>query len=183
MGKFVFSTSFHYKISSICKRKMPQIDPELSKTFKVFVVLDAISVQFPKDFVLSSNKINSTTKERAMNYIFEENVAAVCFKYTSEWLQRSRKNSTAEFCATWILFESICCQTVGKRSSKKTELVIQNAFKGIFADFGWKIAQIDRKCRKCRKYRKFCQFLTFSVNFSVRLENFDKIKTSKSARW
>ena len=67
MGKFVVSVSFRHKIILICKRKMPQIDPEMSKKI---VDLDATSVQFPRDFVLSSNTINSTTNEQAMQYNF-----------------------------------------------------------------------------------------------------------------
>ena len=61
---------------------MPQIDPELSQNFEAFVVFDAIFVLFPRDFVPSSNTINSTTKERALHDIFEENVAAFRFKNT-----------------------------------------------------------------------------------------------------
>ena len=49
---------------------MPQIDPELSKILTFFVILDAISVQFPRDFVLGSNTINTMASERAMQYIF-----------------------------------------------------------------------------------------------------------------
>ena len=49
---------------------MPRIEPETSKKFEVFVVFDAISVHFLNDFVLGSNTINSTTKERILHYKF-----------------------------------------------------------------------------------------------------------------
>ena len=49
---------------------MPHIDPEYVEQFEVFVVFDAISVQLSRDFVPSSNTINSTTKEQGMHYIF-----------------------------------------------------------------------------------------------------------------
>ena len=37
--------------------------------FEVFVVSDAFSVHSPKDFVLCSCTINSTTKKRGLHYI------------------------------------------------------------------------------------------------------------------
>ena len=39
------------------------------QNFNVFDDFDAISVNFWRDFVLSSNTINSTATERAMHYI------------------------------------------------------------------------------------------------------------------
>ena len=70
MGKLVVSGRFRLEISSIGKRKLPQIDPEYVEHFEVFVVFDTIFVQFLRDSVLSSNTINSTTKKRAMHYNF-----------------------------------------------------------------------------------------------------------------
>ena len=98
---------------------MPQIDPELSE--KVFVVLDALFVQFPRDFVLKTNTIKSTTKNELCIRNFEENVAAFCFKNTSKM---TRKVSTLRFCATCVLLKSFWSQNVGKPSTK-TELIIQ----------------------------------------------------------
>ena len=82
VGKLVVSVSFRYEISSIRKRKGPQIDLRC-QNFEVFVVFDAISVDFPKDFVLSS-AIHSTTKKRAMQCFLEENITVFCFTNTSE---------------------------------------------------------------------------------------------------
>ena len=59
MGKLAVPVSFHHYISSICRRKMPQIDPEV-KNLNFFFVFDAISIQFPRDFVL--RKIRFTEK-------------------------------------------------------------------------------------------------------------------------
>ena len=53
MGLFVVSVSFRQKISSICERKMHQIDPEIADKLEHFVVLDAISVQYPRDLIIS----------------------------------------------------------------------------------------------------------------------------------
>ena len=77
MGKRVVSVSFRYEISSIRKRKGPQIDLRC-QNFEVFVVFDAISVDFSKDFVLSS-AIHSATEKRAMQCFLEENITVFCF--------------------------------------------------------------------------------------------------------
>ena len=119
MGKLVVSVSFRYEISSIRKRKGPQIDLRC-QNFEVFVVFDAISVDFSKDFVLSS-AIHSTTKKRAMQ-IFLKRILQ-CF--ASQTLQNDSKGVEKFqlcFCATCVLFESFWCQNVSKRSTK-TELI------------------------------------------------------------
>ena len=66
--KNVVSVSFRQQIRSISESKMLKIDLEIDEKFEVFVVFDAISVQFPKVFVNSSKRL--TTKERVMQYIF-----------------------------------------------------------------------------------------------------------------
>ena len=82
VGKLVVSVSFRYEISSNRKRKELQIDLRC-QNFEVFVVFDLISVDFSKDFVLSS-AIHSTTKKRGMHYFLEENITVFCFTNTSE---------------------------------------------------------------------------------------------------
>ena len=52
--------NFRQKKSSICERKFLKLTLKMSK--KVFVVFDAISIQFSKDFVIISNKINNKKK-------------------------------------------------------------------------------------------------------------------------
>ena len=47
---------------------MIQIDPEIVEKFVVFVVFDAISVQFPRFFVEGSNTISN--ERTAMHYFF-----------------------------------------------------------------------------------------------------------------
>ena len=79
MGKLVVLVSFVYKISSIRKRRGPQTDLRC-QNFEVFVVFDAISVDFSKDFILSS----ATTKKRVMQNFLEENITVFCFTNTSE---------------------------------------------------------------------------------------------------
>ena len=65
----------------------------------------------------------------------------------------------------YVFFKSFWSQNVNKRSTM-IELIIQEALEEEFADF-MKMIRIDRK------KLKFCRFLTFSVNFHLRLKNFD----------
>ena len=65
-------------------------------------------------------------------------------RFASKTLQKDSKGvdkfQHLRFCATCVLFEPFWSQNVGKRSTK-TELIIQLAFKGILADFDWRMAQ------------------------------------------
>ena len=69
MGNPVVSVIFRNEVSSILKEEYLKLTC-IVKKFEVFDVVDAISVHFPKDFVVSSNTINSVTQERAMDYNF-----------------------------------------------------------------------------------------------------------------
>ena len=53
MRKIVISVSFRREISSNCKIKLPKIGPEIVEKLEVFVLFDAISVQFPENFLLT----------------------------------------------------------------------------------------------------------------------------------
>ena len=57
--KVFVSVSFRQRIRSISISKMLKIDLELVEKFKDFVVFDAISVQFPWNFVISSITLNN----------------------------------------------------------------------------------------------------------------------------
>ena len=62
---------------------MPQVHPEIVEKIEVFVLSDAISHQFPRAYVISSN----TNKNEKLSYalvFFEENIAAFRFKNTLE---------------------------------------------------------------------------------------------------
>ena len=83
MGQLVVKVRFRQEINSICKGKKHQIDTEIVENLEVFIVFDAISVQFPKEFVIRSNTINNEKPSFAMVFS-EENVAAFCFKNTSK---------------------------------------------------------------------------------------------------
>ena len=171
-GKLVVFVSFRQEKSSI-----------VEKCFKLclkFSFFDAISVEFPRLFVKGSNTINNKKHELCITF-FEENVSALYFKNTSEWLQIVQKNSTSSFLHNLcLLFESFWSQNDGKRSTK-IELILLSAFKEIFADFGWKKDQ--NWMQNLKNVKKFCRVLAFSVNFNLRLEHFGKIKASKSSRW
>ena len=82
MEQLVVSVSFRQKISSFCEREMPQVDNKNVEKIEVFVVFDAISVQFPREFIICFNAINN--KRTRLASIFEEKVAAFCSKTTSE---------------------------------------------------------------------------------------------------
>ena len=66
-GKIVASVSFRQEKNTIRNRKVPENDPENVENLEVFVVFDAISVQFPGGFVLLSNT-KTNTKTRKMSY-------------------------------------------------------------------------------------------------------------------
>ena len=119
MGKLVVSMSFRYKIYSIRKRKGPQSDLRC-QNFEVFVVFDAISVDFSKDSVLSS-AIHSTTKKRAIQCFLEENITVFCFTNPQNDSKGVEKIFHC-FCVTCVLFESFWCQNVSKRSTKTEPL-------------------------------------------------------------
>ena len=79
MGKLVVSVSFCYEISSIRKRKGPQIDLRC-QNFEVFVVFDAISVDFSKDFVLSSQSTQQQ-KNELCNVFFKRTLHVLLHKH------------------------------------------------------------------------------------------------------
>ena len=62
--KNVVSVSFRQQIRSIFESKMLKIDLEIAE---VFVVFDAISVQFPKVFVSSSITLNNERTSYAIH--------------------------------------------------------------------------------------------------------------------
>ena len=78
-GRTYVSASFCYKISSIRKRKGPQIDLRC-QNFEVFVVFDAISVDFSKDFVLSSQSTQQQ-KNELCNVFFKRTLHVLLHKH------------------------------------------------------------------------------------------------------
>ena len=79
MGKLVVSVSFRFEISSIRKRKGPQIDLRC-QNFEVFVVFDAISVDFSEDFVLSSQS-TQRRKNQLCNVFFKRTLHVLLHKH------------------------------------------------------------------------------------------------------
>ena len=79
MGKLVVSVSFRYEISSIRKRKGPQIDLRC-QNLEVLVVFDAISVDFSKDFVLSSQSTQQQ-KNELCNVFFKKTLHVLLHKH------------------------------------------------------------------------------------------------------
>ena len=67
--KDVVSVSFRQQIRLISTSKVLKIDLDVVEKFDDFVVFDAISVQFPKIFVISALTLNNE-RTRAMQYIF-----------------------------------------------------------------------------------------------------------------
>ena len=92
---------------------MPAIDSENVDKYKVF---DAISVQFPRAFVIRSYTVE--TKERKLCSILFEEQAAKTLQNDSELVEKLKKFSIFTFlCDLYVLFESFWCQNVGKRST------------------------------------------------------------------
>ena len=122
---------------------MPQIDPELSIKIcqlKVFLVFDAISVHFPRfRSKFQHSQINNARTSYALHFLKRtlQRFASNALQNDSKAVEKFRY---LRFRANSVLFESFCSQNIGKGSTK-TGLIIQKAFKGILADFGWRLAQ------------------------------------------
>ena len=102
---------------------MPKIDPEFVEKIWSFVV-DAISVQFPSDFAISSNTVNN--KWTRITIVFGENVAAFASKTVqndSKWIELFHLFFFVFF-AICVLFEPFWSQNFGKHSTK-IEFIIQ----------------------------------------------------------
>ena len=69
MKKNVVSVCFRQQIRSISESKMLKIDLEIAEKFEVFVVFDAISVQFPRVFVTSSMTLNNERTSYAIHFL------------------------------------------------------------------------------------------------------------------
>ena len=88
----------------------------LSNILKFFVVSDSISVQFSRDFVLSSKTISLTTKEQAMHGRFDLRLIVLELRYV--WNKSLddvlRKRSTVNIflvglvCLALYLIVSVC---------------------------------------------------------------------------
>ena len=63
------SVSFRQQIRSISESKILKIDLEIAEKFEVFVVFDAISVQFPRVFVNSSITLNNERTSYAIHFL------------------------------------------------------------------------------------------------------------------
>ena len=117
--------------------------------FLKIVVFLAISVQFPRDFVVSSKAINNKRMSYALIFL-----KRTLHRFASKTLQNDPKSVEKLqhicFCATFVPFTSIQSQNVGNLSTK-IERKIQWAFKEVFADFGWKMAQNWRQNLKIVK--------------------------------
>ena len=123
--KVVVSVSFRQQIRSISNSKILKIDLEVDEKFEDFVVFDAISVQFPRVFVISSITLNNERTSYAILFL------------------KSFASKTPTFFAFIIIvfrqpmstFEAFWIQKDGKRSTKM-ERLFQSALREIFADFG-----------------------------------------------
>ena len=83
MGKCVVSVSFCLEISSICKR-MPQSVPEFVKQFEVLSILMQIPFNFREILFIVPTQSTQQRPDELYFTFFDENVAAFCFKNTSE---------------------------------------------------------------------------------------------------
>ena len=67
--KIVVSVSFRQQIRTISNSKVLEIDLEVVEKFDDFVVFDAISVQYPKVFVISSITLNNKKTSFAIHFL------------------------------------------------------------------------------------------------------------------
>ena len=153
--------------------------PWTVKKIEVFVVFDAIFVVSERfRSKIQQNDLNNERTTFALHFS-EENVAAFCFKDTSERLQKSRKIQTSSFlcnlCTFRIVLESEWWQTFNKGWTYN--LV---GFQRIICRL--RLENDSKFTAKRQKCRNFCRFLTFSLNVPLRLESFRKMKASKSFR-
>ena len=132
--KVVVSVSFRQQIRTISNSKVLEMDLEVVEKFDDFVVFDAISVQFPKVFVISSITLNNERTSYAIHFL-------------KRTLQRFASKtpffllSTSSFLSNPCLhFEAFWIQNDGKGSTR-IERLFQSAYREIFADFGSKMAQ------------------------------------------
>ena len=63
------SLSFRQQIRTISNSKVLEIDLEVVDKFDDFVVFDAISLQFPKVFVISSITLNNERTSYAIHFL------------------------------------------------------------------------------------------------------------------
>ena len=68
MGKIVVPVSFRQQIISISKRKMLDVELEIVEKIEVFIVFDAIAVQFSRVFVISSLTLNNERTSDALHF-------------------------------------------------------------------------------------------------------------------
>ena len=99
MGILVNSVSFRHEIISICKSKTSQNDTER------FVVFDAISVYFPRDFVLSfKNQLNERSSY-ALHFL-KRTLRCFLAKTLEHDSKVIKKLQHLHFRAICVLFES-----------------------------------------------------------------------------
>ena len=102
MGELVVSMSFRYEICSIRKRKGPQIDLR-GQNFEVFVVFDAISVDFSKDFVLKSQSTQQR-KNELCNVFFKRTLHVLLHKHFRMTPKESKNFNIVEKHSVQIVF-------------------------------------------------------------------------------
>ena len=153
--KVVVCVSFWQHIRTISNSKVLDIDLEVVEKFDDFVVFDAISVQFPKVFVISSITLNNERTSYAIH--FEENVAAFCFKNTNIFLLSTSSflsNPCLHFEAFWIQNDGKVQQGLNAYFSRPLEKYLLTS-----------VQKWLKPDRKKSKKSEFCWFLTVSVNF------------------
>ena len=131
--KVVVSVSFRQQIKSISNSNVLEIDLEVVEKFDDFVVFDAVSVQFPKVFVINSITLNNERTSYAIHFL-------------KRTLQRFASKTPTFFAFIIIVlsnpclhFEAFWIQNDGKGSTR-IERLFQSAFREIFADFSSKMA-------------------------------------------
>ena len=158
MGELVVLVSFRFEISSIRKRKGPQIDLRC-QNFEVFVVFDAISVDFSKDFVLSSQSTQQR-KNELCNVFFKRTLHVLLHKH---FRMTPKESKNFNFVFVQLVY---FLNHFGVRMSANVQQRLNSYSIRLSGDYlQISVGKWLKSDHKNRKLEKFCRFLTFSVNF------------------
>ena len=130
--------SFRQPISSFSKGTMLEVDLDIVEIFELFVVFDAISVQFPRVFLISSITINNERTSYALHFL-KRTLLGFASKTLINFIAFNIFvfKFLSNLC---LLFESFWIHNDGNCSTKNGR-IIQSTLEEIFADIVWKMAR------------------------------------------
>ena len=174
--KVVVSVSFRQQIRTISNSKVLEIDLEVVEKFDDFVIFDAIFVQFPKVFVISSITLNNERTSYAIHFL-KKTLQRFAPKTPTFFLL-----STSSFLSNPCLhFEAFWIQNDGKGSTR-IERLFQSAFREkLFSKKNEKIHSVSRivsKLRKLASYRRNTKIEVFPSQLGKDKSKLSFLRTS-----